>query len=371
MNRKTRTKPQILFLGAFPPPMGGIGNQAQLLLDSFLFNNSFNVIPIKTNPHRTYEQPERKCKWLSLWSFKFLYHVTSTAIQLRPDVVFLRANGDISLIRNGIVAIIASKLSRSPLVMYIHIAKTGSWARKSRFNGIGDRILAYIVKQSDILIHLSEAANQAFISRGWPCANFIIPNAVMYKDKLNKKEKNPGSFYFVGRLSEAKGFFDILNALRNLNVPDIEWTFHVMGKATTETNMKKIESIIEGHPFNKHIIIHGLTLGAEKDNIIQECSFIIFPSHKENFPNAILEALATGQAIISTDVGEISKMIDSKGWLSVEIGNIEGIRRNIELLLSNRGKTEAMGRINRISSKKYALATISEKICSIIESLVE
>ena len=362
-------KPKILFMAPFPPPMGGIANQSQMLVDSSQFNMRYSVHQVKTNPYRNTEEPGKRGRWLSFWSIKLLYHAIADSIRINPKIVFLRANGDISLIRNGIVAIITAVISDVPLLMYIQISKKGSWIHRSALNKLGDWILSRIVSYADVLIHLSENANSAFVSRGWPAADYIIPNAVIIPEGTSRGGKCPDHFCFIGRLSFEKGFFDILQALEDTELRSVNWTFHVIGLPQNDEDTAIIGNKLKTHPCRHKIKLHGYKSKDEVRILLQKCAFMVFPSHKENFPNAILEGMVAAQAIIATRVGEIPGILKDDTWMPIEIGDIQGISNSIKYLLENQELTAHMGERNRKHADRFSFSNICTSLCDIIDSL--
>lgn len=114
---------------------------------------------------------------------------------------------------------------------------------------------------------------------------------------------NPLRFIFIGRNERRKGIEELTAALLQLttnNAIDFEFTF--IGP-------------IEPNPALKNSVNY---VGEIKDqNKIHEylrtADVLVCPSHAEGMPTVILEAMANGLAIIATDVGATSKMIDGNG----------------------------------------------------------
>ena len=53
----------------------------------------------------------------------------------------------------------------------------------------------------------------------------------------------------------------------------------------------------------------------------RKCDVLVCPSHSEGMPTVILEAMASGLAIIATNVGAVKEQIKGNGWLLASISS--------------------------------------------------
>lgn len=110
----------------------------------------------------------------------------------------------------------------------------------------------------------------------------------------------PIRFLFMGRDERRKGLKELYDCLGDISEP---FEFHFIGP------LKPM--------YDKRFIYHGEI----KDKIelmehIDQCDVLVCPSHSEGMPNVIMEAMARGLAIIATDVGATSLLVNEKnGWL--------------------------------------------------------
>jgi glycosyltransferase involved in cell wall biosynthesis len=113
-------------------------------------------------------------------------------------------------------------------------------------------------------------------------------------------------FIFLGRAERRKGIIELNTALQQLITQKQHFQFEFIGPIPEALKLK--------HP---SIIYHGELRDVKQiKQILQQADVLVCPSWSEGFPNAILEAMASGLAIIATDVGAISAMVSAKnGWL--------------------------------------------------------
>jgi glycosyltransferase involved in cell wall biosynthesis len=129
--------------------------------------------------------------------------------------------------------------------------------------------------------------------------DFINPSVASHNESFTK-------FVFLGRAERRKGIVELNTALQQLISQKQTFQIEFIGPIPEELKIK--------HP---SIIYHGeLRDSKQIKQILQQADVLVCPSWSEGFPNVILEAMASGLAIIATNVGAISAMVSTKnGWL--------------------------------------------------------
>jgi glycosyltransferase involved in cell wall biosynthesis len=117
-------------------------------------------------------------------------------------------------------------------------------------------------------------------------------------------------FVFVGRFERRKGVEELNKALLEI-IHSAEMEMHFIGP------IPKSKQIAADNVF-----YHGSVNDSERmKSLLRACDILICPSHSEGMPNVILEAMASGLAVIATDVGAVNLMVSKEnGWL---IGSTE------------------------------------------------
>ena len=128
---------------------------------------------------------------------------------------------------------------------------------------------------------------------------FINPTISSHHDTKRK-------FVFLGRAERRKGIIELNEVLKKLISEKKQFQFEFIGPIPSEIKIQ--------HPC---IIYHGEIRDAKKiKELLSQNDVLVCPSWSEGFPNVILEAMACGLAVISTDVGAISAMVGkNNGWL--------------------------------------------------------
>lgn len=111
---------------------------------------------------------------------------------------------------------------------------------------------------------------------------------------------------FIGRNERRKGIEELNIALKELiKRQEFSFVFNFIGPIPRDQQI-----------LDDRVQYHGLVRDSEKiKSILQHSDCLVCPSHSEGMPTVILEAMASGLAIIATDVGAVSRMMKDNGIL--------------------------------------------------------
>jgi glycosyltransferase involved in cell wall biosynthesis len=208
--------------------------------------------------------------------------------------------------------------------------------------------------QHDYLIAFSEFAAKTYIEKGIP-ANRVF---VAYQDidvkrflSQNRSQNADKKFkvLFVSHISPLKGLHYLLEAWQKLELKEAELII-VGGYSEIPTPLKKrYEEIIKKDPNIKWI---GFTKNPEL--YYSSASIFVMPSLTEGNPRVVLEAMASGLPVITTENAK-SLVEDGKNGFVVPIRNVEAIKEKIEFFYYNRDIIEKMGEEAKktIQNKKH------------------
>lgn len=152
---------------------------------------------------------------------------------------------------------------------------------------------------------------------------------------------------FIGRLEKDKGINELLEAYKNIKIPNLELL--VVGpEDKTETINKELYEWAKG---NKNIIFTGKVKDVEK--YYSAMDIFVLPSYREGFGSVVVEAEAMGVPVIVTNIpGPLDAMIENKTGLVVEKGNAEDLKDALEKLIKDKITREKFGEEAKLFAKK-------------------
>jgi len=134
-------------------------------------------------------------------------------------------------------------------------------------------------------------------------------------------------FLYLGRYERRKGIEEYDAAIRKILSQQVDAVeFHFIGPLPEASKIKHPKVIYHGEIRDRALLMQK----------IQECDLLVCPSWSEGMPNVILEAMSNGLAVIATDVGAVSGLVNKQtGWL-IPKANTELIVETILSIIAQR-----------------------------------
>jgi len=219
---------------------------------------------------------------------------------------------------------------------------------------------------ADIVCVPSQAeADYASQNYGLPDDKFrVCPNWVDV-ELFSPADKTPDKFtvIFVARFVEKKGPDILLEASRGIN------------------GLKVI--LIGGGPMKARLVdlisengldaeVHGRVPNKALPELLQQASVYALPTHHEGgSPKTLLEAMACGLPIISTDGFGVDEVFqDGVEGIKVRVGDVEGLRKAILTIKDNPEMAKSLGKNGRKRVlKTYSVERAVEREITILREL--
>ncbi|HIJ01803.1 TPA: glycosyltransferase family 4 protein [Candidatus Woesearchaeota archaeon] len=316
-------KKKVLVIGALPPPIGGMETVMEQMEN----------INLKEYEIRVFNAAKSKTiKSNILFNvINFLYRCSKLIIKVlteKPEIVHVHLTAYKDFLQKDIFIKIV-KLLNKKLIIHIHGGAFKDFYEKSSKN---KRIkIIKTLDSADSLIVLSEIWYNYFKTLCPQQKIYILPNTIdfklisQYRRKYSKKNKRIINLLFVGRIEKQKGIFELLNAFSQIE--DEKMTLNIMGPFMN--NEKEIMGLIEKLGIYRKVKFLGVIHGNKRLKYFAESDIFILPSHWEGLPITILEAMASGLPIISTEVGAIPEIVKKENGVLIKVGSVSELKKAI------------------------------------------
>ena len=253
----------------------------------------------------------------------------------RPDIIHSHF-----ILPDGLLAMAMKRWSGIPYVITAHGSDVPGY-NPDRFRALHPLLTPIwkrVVRQANAIISPSQSLADLIRAQHYEGSLGIIPNGYRMTGFATTRHQ-PGNLLVVSRLFERKGVQYLLQALEGFAQP---LNLHIVGDGPYLTELKQIARRLHTRAV---VHFHGWvdnTSSAFRD-LMETATIFALPSEAENFPNALLEAMAAGLAIITT-AGTGCEEVVGPTALLVPPRNAARIRAAIERLLAEPALCDELGR---------------------------
>jgi len=197
----------------------------------------------------------------------------------------------------------------------------------------------------------------------------IIPNGIateavepLYLQRLARRQQQPDSKVvgFLGRVVPIKDVLTLIRAARLVCDATSEAQFLIAGPMDEDPGYsKECMLLVTQLRLESHVQFLGLR---QRDDVLPLMDVMVLTSISEGLPFVILEALACGVPVVSTDVGACRELIAGSSGenpplgacgLIAETGNAEEISRALLRILNEPALEEQMSAAGRARVTRY------------------
>jgi glycosyltransferase involved in cell wall biosynthesis len=286
--------PRILMVGTALEGKGGVAAVVSVLRHHGLFERE------RVRYVATHREGSKASK--ARGALAGFWNTLLACVRQHPAVVHVHAASRASFVRKSVVLLIA-RLAGSKTIFHLH----GGGFRQFftvEAGGLMRRWIRHTLEASSVVIALSPGWAR-FVQSIAPQARVaVVPNAVPLAPPSSVREE-PGRILFLGRLESAKGVFELLGAgaLLAPRFPALRLVFGGEGDAGA-LRRRAAELGIEDR-----LELPGWLEPQARDGQLARASVFCLPSHAEGLPMAMLEAMASGRAVVASSVGGIPETI--------------------------------------------------------------
>lgn len=168
-------------------------------------------------------------------------------------------------------------------------------------------------------------------------------------------------FLFVGRIIKDKGVLEYIQAAKIVKEKYPNARIQIVGYFDTNPTAIKPEEIKR---YVDSGIIEYLGSTDEVRPFLERCSVFVLPSYHEGTPKSVLEAMATGRPIITTDApGCKETVIDGVNGCVIPVKNVSALAEKMIWMIEHPEEVSRMGQESlRICQEKYDVNKVNEII---------
>ncbi|OBU38015.1 glycosyltransferase family 4 protein [Photobacterium phosphoreum] len=173
-------------------------------------------------------------------------------------------------------------------------------------------------------------------------------------------------FLLIARLLGDKGIREYVKAAEIVKQKYPDTVFELVGPEDPSLDGIKLDEI---NQWNEQGIIKYSGSTTDVRPYIENCSIYVLPSYHEGMPRTVLEAMAMGRPILTTDVPGCRETVENgeNGWL-VEKANVEQLAERMVWFIENQDQWEIMGQnSHKMANEKFDVHKVNAEIMKIME----
>ena len=284
------------------------------------------------------------------------------------DILHICTSASLGLYKDALMLSIAKRFHKKTIVHF-------------RFGRIPDlfiqknweyRMLDKVIKKADLTVTIDKSSFKTLKSLGYEritnIPNPISPEVQKLVQDNTIIEREKRLVLFVGQCYKEKGIYELIDACRGID----NIVLRFVGSINDST---RIEMINRAEGMSDVEIIGNLPY----DQVIQQmlsCTVFALPTYTEGFPNVILESMACGCPIVTTDVGAIPEMLDIENGfnygLCVKPRNSEALRAAICKMLDDQDYARLCGEnAKRRVKELYSMPIVWNELVSTWNKIYE
>ena len=269
------------------------------------------------------------------------------------------------VIPTGLLAFLATRFRNIPYVITAHGSDIPGYNpdRFQKEHHLTTPLLKTIMRHAAALTSPSQFLRGLMIKACGPFEIAHIPNGIDL-GRFTPRTK-ARRLLMTGRLLPRKGFQHVLQALQGV---ETDFEVHIAGDGPMRQEMETLAKTLR-----TKVVFHGWldNDSHELKDLYETSSIFCLPSERENASISLLEAMAAGMAVITSDVTGCPETLGDAGFV-VPPCDPQAIRPVLEKLMASETLTAEYGEKARQRIREcFDWRTISLEYMSLFESVVE
>lgn len=355
---------KILFVLHLPPPVHGASVMGKTIQDCKALNEAYETSYVNLALAADLKEVSRFSFCKPAAFLRVRRKICEAVRQVQPDLVYMTPAICLPGFLKDVLYVQMLKRMGCKLVLHLH-NKEHKWMKSRLFRPLYRRFFAHTK-----VILLSERLYPdiaPFIGRD---SVSICPNGV----KAASVEHVGGTIpqiLFLSNIIRSKGVSILLDACRLLVDQGLSFHCELVGKETGDYSAASLEAEIRQKGLDDRVYYAGPKYGMEKWSALSRADIFVFPSwySAECFPLVLLEAMAAGLPVITTDAGAIPDIVqDGENGFICPTKDAVSVAEAIRKLLINSDLRKEMGECgHRRFQKEFTVEAFESRLIGILK----
>lgn len=172
----------------------------------------------------------------------------------------------------------------------------------------------------------------------------VIPNFIdteVYAAVPPPVDDSETRILFLGWIDRNKGIYELLAAAERLVARGRRFKLILAGSGA---ELESFRQAVSASTASVCIETPGWVDGAGKRRLLAWSHLLVLPSYREGLPNVVLEAMASGRAVVATSVGAVPEVVQAGvTGLLCPPGDAEALADALDRLVTHPEQVRAMG----------------------------
>lgn len=323
---------KVLMTGVDKNRLGGMWTVANNYISSKSYNKEVDLTYIATSTNGNFVKR-------TILMIKAFIKIKRELSKNKYDLVHIHMAEKGSTFRARIITKIAKK-HKTKVIIHMHAGPFVDWYNS--LNVKKKKKIKELLSLADLVLVLGEYWKKSLTKIVDKNKIKVLYNGVKMPKK-NSYNINGKFITYMGVLKKEKGIYDLINAIKIIdNKLDKKYIIKLCG-IDLEGNIQKY---VDENGLNKRIELVGWVNETKREEIYKNTILNILPSYYEALSMTVIESMANGIPIITTDISTMYEVLNNKEQL-IRPGDVNSLA---ELILK---LVEDKPRLKEISSCSY------------------
>jgi glycosyltransferase involved in cell wall biosynthesis len=289
----------------------------------------------------------------------------------RPHLIQLNPSLDRAIVRDAISMVVARAMHRGPIVVFVH-GWDASWERRIGASRVTKRLFRTVYGAADRIYVLSKKYRDRLMDWGIDGKRVrttsTMVDARQFSGLSRRRAPAPApdgfQLLFMSRLVPDKGAIETLQAFTSVAASKPGLRLVCAGEGPEKAALQRL---VTASKLDDRVSFPGFVRGTEKAQLLLDSDLFVFPTRlDEGCPVSLLEAMAAGLPIITTDAGGIGDVF-TDGANGVLLGPRPSSERLANAIEELMGDAAALARIGSHNARQAQALYDARTRCRALE----